>query len=112
MDKNIIQAEPYLKSNIVPDAQRYPKSPCFRRCDEPYALWWNLLSPLVLQKTAFKMAVAKESPVFPEIQFLSSRRDGAGHHLCLDRGHLPIKQIRNPARQWSFSTNRWFKTIS
>ena len=112
MDKNIVQAEPYLKSNIVPDAQRYPKSPCFRWCGEPYALWRNLLSPLVLQKTTFKVAVTKESPILPENQFLSPRRDGAGHHLCLDRWHLPIKQIRNPARQWSFSADRWVEAIS
>ena len=112
MDKNIVQAEPYLKSSIVPDAKRYPKSSYLRRCDEPYALWRDILNPLVLQKTAFKVVIAKESSIFSENQLLSPRRDGAGNHLCLNRGHLPVKQNGNHARQRSFSTNCWLSAIS
>src|SRR5271167_2005732 len=98
MNKKSLQAEPYLKSNIVPDATRYQKTSHIRRCDEPHALWRSLLNSLVLPKTAFKMAVAKEGFICPEDNCLSSGGDDSGDYLRPDSGYLSVKQIRNPSR--------------
>src|SRR3989304_10028063 len=111
MERKIVHAEPVLKGRIVCNAKRYKKFIYFRRRTQPNSLWWNLLNPLVLQKTEAEVVSTKSNPFSTFIQTLPSCRFNFSHYLCLNSRRSPFKQDKNPSRQWCLPTNCWIKIL-
>lgn len=106
------QAIPVLKGRFVPDGKRTTKITDNRRRKELNPLWRNISNLLVLQKTAFQVALAKESTIQPKDRRLSSSRTYNSHNFCNNRRHKPFEQDKDFTREWFFPENNWAQRIS
>src|SRR5512139_3904919 len=98
-------AEPSLKRNIVPDAQRTENFTSLPWRAQPDSLWGHLPYSSVLQKTEIEMVFAKTGLFSSTFQLLSSRRIDLGHLVCFDCWHPPFKQDKDSSRQRCFSAD-------
>ena len=98
-------AEPYLKSNIVPDAKRNQNFTYLYWRTQCHSLWRDLSCSSVLQEAETQMAFAEKGSFSSTFQPLSSRRINPGHHLCFDCWYSSFKQDQDSSRQWCFPTD-------